>query len=37
MAEVSQTRTVSPQEAKTAITHCLGLQRPIMVWDTDRI
>ena len=35
--EVSQTRTVSPQEAKTAITHCLGLQRPIMVWGAPGI
>ena len=35
--EISQTRTVSPQEAKTAITHCLGLQRPIMVWGAPGI
>ena len=38
MAEkVSQTRTVSPQEAKTAIQHCLDLQRPIMVWGAPGI
>ena len=35
--DISQTRTVSPQEAKTAITHCLGLQRPIMVWGAPGI
>ena len=39
MAEknVSQTRTVSPNEAKTAIQHCLALQRPIMVWGAPGI
>ena len=29
--KISQTRTVSPQEAKTAITHCIALKRPVMV------
>ena len=38
MAEkVTQTRTVSPNEAKIAITHCLALQRPIMVWGAPGI
>ena len=38
MAEkISQTRTVSPQEAKSAITHCLALKRPIMVWGAPGI
>ena len=35
--KISQTRTVSPQEAKTAITHCLALKRPVMVWGAPGI
>ena len=35
--KISQTRTVSPQEAKTAITHCLTLKRPVMVWGAPGI
>jgi hypothetical protein len=38
MAEkVTQTRTVSPNEAKTSIQHCLALKRPIMVWGAPGI
>ncbi len=28
----SQNRTVTPNEAKSALTHCIQLQRPIMMW-----
>ncbi len=38
MAEkVTQTRTVSPNGAKTSIQHCLALKRPIMVWGAPGI
>ena len=28
----SQNRTVTPNEAKLALEHCIKLQRPIMTW-----
>ena len=33
----SQNRTVSPNEAKSALTHCIKLQRPIMMWGAPGI
>ena len=33
----SQNRTVSPNEAKSALTHCIQLQRPIMMWGAPGI
>ena len=32
----SQNRTVGPNEAKSALTHCIKLQRPIMMWGSTR-
>ena len=33
----SQNRTVTPNEAKSALTHCIQLQRPIMMWGAPGI
>jgi MoxR-like ATPase len=33
----SQNRTVGPNEAKSALTHCIKLQRPIMMWGAPGI
>ena len=33
----SQNRTVTPNEAKSALTHCIELQRPIMMWGAPGI
>ena len=33
----SQNRTVTPNEAKSALTHCIKLQRPIMMWGAPGI
>ena len=33
----SQNRTVSPNEAKSALTHCIKLKRPIMMWGAPGI
>ena len=33
----SQNRTVTPNEAKNALTHCIQLQRPIMMWGAPGI
>ena len=33
----SQNRTVGPNEAKSALTHCIQLQRPIMMWGAPGI
>jgi hypothetical protein len=33
----SQNRTVTPNEAKSALTHCITLQRPIMMWGAPGI
>ena len=33
----SQNRTVTPNEAKNALTHCIKLQRPIMMWGAPGI
>ena len=33
----SQNRTVTPNEAKLALTHCIKLQRPIMMWGAPGI
>ena len=33
----SQNRTVTPNEAKSALTHCVKLQRPIMMWGAPGI
>ena len=33
----SQNRTVTPNEAKLALEHCIKLQRPIMMWGAPGI
>ena len=33
----SQNRTVTPNEAKSALEHCIRLQRPIMMWGAPGI
>ena len=33
----SQNRTVTPNEAKAALAHCLQLQRPLMMWGAPGI
>ena len=33
----SQNRTVTPNEAKSAIEHCIKLQRPLMMWGAPGI
>ena len=33
----SQNRTVTPNEAKAALSHCLKLQRPLMMWGAPGI
>ena len=33
----SQNRTVTPNEAKSALEHCIKLQRPIMMWGAPGI
>jgi MoxR-like ATPase len=33
----SQNRTVTPNEAKAALAHCLKLQRPLMMWGAPGI
>ena len=33
----SQNRTVTPNEAKAALAHCLRLQRPLMMWGAPGI
>ena len=33
----SQNRTVTPNEAISALKHCIGLKRPIMMWGAPGI
>ena len=33
----SQNRTVTPNEAKKALQHCISLKRPIMMWGAPGI
>ena len=33
----SQNRTVTPNEARSALEHCIELQRPIMMWGAPGI
>ena len=37
LAVGSQNRTVTPNEAKQALEHCIKLQRPIMMWGAPGI
>ena len=35
--EISQNRTVTPNEAKSALKHCISMQRPVMMWGAPGI